>query len=147
MKFRSKKQQALYDLHGPERRQYLETFPRCAICGASSTGVHEMTNGPYRMKAFGLRAAWLATCSHCNCFVLTDKKAWPLVEQMATKFEVDPEYFDIDAINEILAPPGRVVHVVTASEILEVLRKRRFKQKTLEFKRKKRCSILQDLYS
>lgn len=124
MRFQGKDQAAAYRLHGPERRDFLEKFWTCAVCGScAGVDVHEMTPGKNRMRAFGVRAAWLPACAVCNCDRLTDKTEWPLARQLALKILVDPAYFNLTEIRRILAPDGTPIDklpiVVTGAEILE----------------------------
>jgi hypothetical protein len=138
----SPKQAKAYREHGPARDGFLADMEyRCVVCGKAghpdvvyqdgpfAVHVHEMTPGPNRMKAFGRREAWLPACNVCNGDALTDRKLWPLAEQLVLKIECDPEWFSIEVINEILAPPGRLVHVVTAEEVLARIVERRKRER------------------
>lgn len=124
MKRRSSKNQALYNKYGPARNDFLLISWRCAVCGVTSSAaplsVHEICNGPNRMRAFVRRESWLATCWDCNSNILTDKLVWPIARQCAIKLLVDPEYFSLDVINEILAPEGHKnpPQVVSAADVL-----------------------------
>lgn len=129
MKPRSKKQAHLYGSHGPERNLFLHEFDhQCAICGARGVGlvhVHEIIGGPSRMRAFVERAAWLPACNVCNCDRLTDRIEWPIAKQLAIKLELDPEWFDLDKICELIAVKGHPnpPRAVTAADVLDELRK------------------------
>jgi hypothetical protein len=132
----SPKQRKLYDEHMPARRAFLNEFAyRCAICGACgdpegisshAVHVHEIVNGPNRMRAFGRREAWLPACNLCNGGVLTDKSIWPYAAQLMVKLELDPEWFSLKVINELFAPkdhpnpPQRI----TADDVLACIVKR-----------------------
>ena len=104
MRFQSKKQAAIYREWSPKRRLWLQAFPQCFICGYSSTEVHEIFNGPLRMKAFVVQAAWLAVCTDCNQNELTNKKAYPIERQLAYKLHHDHWSFDLAKCREIIAP-------------------------------------------
>lgn len=105
MRRQSPKTAAIYRKHGPERKAFVEKMGRCAICRSIlDLCCHEITNGPNRMRGFVERAAWLCLCAHCNCHVVTDRLQWPLEKQLALKLLVDPEYFSLCKIEEILAP-------------------------------------------
>lgn len=104
MRFQSKKQAAAYRKYRAIRGAYCEEFPQCMWCNVRGTAVHEILNGPYRMKAFGEPATWLALCSVCNCDVFTDKLAWPWERQLALKFLIDPTRMDLEKVGGILSP-------------------------------------------
>ena len=124
MRVRGKKQSAAYRQHEAERNAFLVEFGSvCAVCGAwRSTSVHEITPGRNRMRAFGVRAAWLPTCAVCNCGRLMDKIEWPLARQLALKLIVDPEYFCLLSVRKIFAPEGThelfLPVVVTEADVL-----------------------------
>lgn len=101
---------------------------RCAICGGTGNGtggvhVHEIIGGPSRMRAFVERAAWLPACNPCNGDALTDRTAWPLAKQLAIKLELDPQWFDLDAINALIAVAGHPnpPRAITADDVLREL--------------------------
>lgn len=128
MKYQGAKQAAAYKEHGPARDAFLEEFEyRCLIPGCYSgegVAVHEITNGHFRMRAFGVRAAWLPACGVCNCHRLTDKSAFPIARQLAVKLLIDPNYFLLDTIREIVRVEGRPLPVlVTEGEVLAEVRK------------------------
>lgn len=112
MKRISTERKALMKEVGPDRREFIKEFGRCqnqepwAGEHFGALTVHEMTNGPNRERALRTRAALLVLCAGCNCSDFTDKKVWPLERQLALKLVVDPEFFDLGAINELLAPKG-----------------------------------------
>ena len=105
-----------------ERNQFLTEHPHCAVCGAFGgvVSVHEMTPGKNRMRAFQRRELWLPACYVCNCNILTDREKWPLPAQLALKLALDPRYFSLDVVNEVLAPEGAKVvpEAVSASDVL-----------------------------
>lgn len=103
MRYQSKKQRDLYDSARQSRRNYLLCHPVCAVCRETwASEVHEVTNGPSRMKGFVEPAAWLSVCTRCNQDVLTDKNAWPLARQLACKMVRDPANYNLRAVCEIL---------------------------------------------
>lgn len=104
MRFQSKKQAAIYRQWSPKRRYWLQGFSHCFVCGYTSTEVHEIFNGPLRMKAFVEPAAWLAVCTDCNQNRLTDKKEFPIERQLGLKLYNDPGHFDLAKCREIIAP-------------------------------------------
>lgn len=126
MKPRSRKQAATYREYGPVRNAFLsEHNYRCSNCGRGGASVHEICNGPNRMRAFGRREAWLALCWTCNSGEFTNKQLWPYSRQLWLKLTSDPEYFNLDVINEILAPKGcdNPPQVVSAADVLEHARR------------------------
>lgn len=125
MRFQSKKQRAAYDEHREAREDFLAEYQwTCAVCNHRGVvHVHEITNGPNRMRGFGERAAWLPACNVCNCDVLTDKLREPLAKQLARKLLLDPAYFNLGKIRLIFGIEGRPVPVVvTEAEVLEAAR-------------------------
>jgi hypothetical protein len=105
MKRRSAKTAALYREWTPIRLDFLAEFNhQCCNCGGYGASVHEILNGPYRMRAFVVRATWLPLCGVCNCDIFTDKKQWPLEKQLALKSLVDPQSHDLAAVQTILLP-------------------------------------------
>lgn len=130
MRARSSKQAALYRKLYPERIEFLYEMGRCAVQGLNCDGcygvaVHEMCRGKNRMRAFGVRAAWLPACGPCNTGDLDDATAWPLAKQLALKLLIDPRYFDLTAIRQILAVDGtpieRLPVVVSEADVLAAL--------------------------
>ena len=130
MKWRGAKQSEAYRTHEAAREAFLGEMFECAIhgpeCRRWDISAHEMTPGKNRMRAFGVRAAWLPACGVCNCGVLRDNVIWPLAKQLALKLLIDPVYFDLILIRKILAPEGtpvdRLPIVVTEAEVLEYVR-------------------------
>jgi hypothetical protein len=108
MRRRSKKTRDLYAKHRAMREAFVGEMGRCAGCGRHHPGLaaHEMTPGKNRMRAFGRRECLLAACPECNCIHFPDRGEWPLARQLWRKFLTDPAHFDLDVINETLAPDG-----------------------------------------
>lgn len=105
MRRRSNKTAALYRAHDVERRQFEADFPNCMFCGRyGGVSVHEIFAGSYRLLAFKVRACWLSLCSDCNCNRATDHAEFPWERQLAIKLELDPNGFDMAAVDAVLAP-------------------------------------------
>lgn len=82
------------------RKAYREKHPYCCICGSSPTTVHEVTSGSYgRAKGVVEPAVWLPVCAFDNSETLTDHKLWPKSMQLAVKYLLFNDEFDIDKAN------------------------------------------------
>lgn len=85
----------------PFRDEYLEAHPRCAVFpGLPSRERHEITNGPNRQRALDQPAAILAVSRKGHKVVQHEH----IYRQCARKLLVNPEEFNLDVINKLLAP-------------------------------------------
>lgn len=87
----------------PGLDEYREKFPDCQIvtCRNSATQIHEITNGPSRIRGRGERAAILHVCHWCNQD-LCDKGRYPLAVQLAHKLLSDERGFNLSRVLEVL---------------------------------------------
>ncbi|MEM8494607.1 MAG: hypothetical protein AAF663_04380 [Planctomycetota bacterium] len=116
MRWQSKKRAALMRRVKAERQAFLEEARHCWVCGMNkATDTHEMACGSHRGAALDKRLAWLATCSVCNCQLLTDYSIYPLSRQLAIKLYFDREHYDLPAFNQLR---GRAPGAIAANEVL-----------------------------
>lgn len=112
----SKKRSRLQREVGPMRRDFVLNAGACWTCRkARATDCHEMASGSHRELALSERCTWLAVCTMCNCYRLTDKVEWPLVRQLAIKWINDAEYFNVEKFNLIR---GRDRLAITWTEVV-----------------------------
>lgn len=104
MRRRSKTQRKVYADYAAERLAFTAQFPTCMFCGRYGVAVHEIFAGSYRLKAYKVRACWLALCWTCNCEEATDHALWPWERQLAVKLACDPEGFNMEEVDAVLAP-------------------------------------------
>jgi len=98
------------------RREFVKAAGRCWTCQKSrATDCHEMASGTHRDAALSERCTWLAVCTMCNCYRLTDRVEWPLVRQLAIKWLNDPEHLDVERFNELR---GRAKTAITWTEVV-----------------------------
>ena len=101
---------------GPIRKQFVEEAGTCWICDdRMATDCHEMSRGCCRDGSIGERCTWLATCWECNCYLLTDYSVYPIERQLAIKWIVDREHFDLRKFNKIR---GRAPTAITMSDVI-----------------------------
>jgi hypothetical protein len=74
-----------------------------------------MASGSYRELALSQRCTWLAVCTHCNCYRLTDRSEWPLVRQLAIKWIRDKHHFYLTQFNAIR---GRAPNAIEWHEVV-----------------------------
>jgi len=114
------------------RKTLMKTVGRCEICSASRENphrnlppamsalcVHEIANGPDRMKALDKPFAVLCLCWKCNSMSVMNKKDWPQSRQLAILLKSRPNDFDLTAFNNLVNPnaPNRI----TIDEVKEHL--------------------------
>jgi hypothetical protein len=98
-----------------ERREFVEWAEVCWVCGkCRATDCHEMASGSHRGAALSQRFTWLATCTFCNCYLLTDRKLWPLARQLALKWIYDQDHFHLTDFNLLR---GRAPGAIGFSEV------------------------------
>lgn len=105
---RSKKRQQLCDEVYPAQDEFLCLFPRCAYpgCRKMANCIHECVWGSGMRKiAFADRRTWLPSCAPHNSSGrgFHDLNHCPFERQWAIKRQLDPEYFDLDRLNELLS--------------------------------------------
>lgn len=120
LRYRSTKTQAREEEAKPERRLMVhEGGNRCWICNTTPTRrkypirdlnnicVHEIANGPHRLKALDKRHSTLILCWNCNQNVVT---GWKETRQLALLMSVRPEWYDLAAHNNLVNPnaPRRI---------------------------------------
>jgi len=99
----------------PVREALVAKAGKCYICGAfpgcrngrmselNQLAVHEIANGPLRMKAIDKPFATLVVCWHCNG-ELNDKSVWPVARQLAVLQAKSPDDYDLVAFNYLANP-------------------------------------------
>jgi hypothetical protein len=119
----STKTQSLQKKWGPVRKEFLEQFPICCICGGPSQCVDEILRGKNRLRALVERACWLPACGLCNTGDLADPGYWPVERKLAVKLLVDPGWFDLNTVNRVLAPAGArdIPRAYTGDDVLDWL--------------------------
>ena len=63
------------------RREFVERFPNCWVCGVRGVQCHEICQGN-RAEAVKHPANYLAVCMGCH-EAMHDKSQWPVARQMA----------------------------------------------------------------
>lgn len=111
----SKKRARLMREVAAKRRAFREEFPECVVCGSPTTEVHEMACGSHREKALAERCTWLPTCTYCNQHKLDGYQEFPIVRQLALKWVLDRESFDLLLFNEIR---GRAPTAITMADVI-----------------------------
>ena len=118
MKRKSSKQSKLERDSANERKEFRILFPSCCICGKHDPDTHtidEIVRGGSRSKGYADRVAWLPACFACNCGPLN---SMPVVQKLAIKLCVDPEYFDLMKVNEMR---GRAPNAITLTDVATYL--------------------------
>lgn len=104
---------------GPVRNEFLLEMGACAVCRqCPAEQCHEISRGPARDASLSRRETWLGVCSTCHD-LLDDYSQYPIERQLAIKLLVDPEWFDIRAVNELR---GRAPDAITLPEVVDYLR-------------------------
>lgn len=86
----------------PQRDAFIKEFPACWVCFSQwRVWVHEFIRGGSRGVALDNRCCWFAACWECNSGCLDDASQWPVERQLAVKFLMDPDYFDLEKCCEL----------------------------------------------
>jgi len=118
----SKKTAKLLAAAKPIRKAMVAAAGQCEICGTSPQKrkypisdlnvlcVHEIANGPDRLKCIDKHYGTLVLCFHCNGNVVTNKKIWPEARQLALLQHRRPEQYNLAAYNMMVNPraPRRI---------------------------------------
>ena len=89
----------------------------CMSCGALASDVHEICRGPHRARAVTERCTWLLLCRRCHDD-MDGYAEWPIEKQLGCKLVHDPNWFDLDRVNEIR---GRAPGAITLADIVPYL--------------------------
>ena len=82
-------------LHPTTTKRSTTTFP-CSILDC-----HEMVPRSRSPRGWGIRPNYLLVCRICHDQVIP---GMPLEQQLAHKLDCDPDHYDLDAINALIAP-------------------------------------------
>lgn len=114
----------------PIREKLISKSRKCMICchspgrpwrnkprELSQLCCHEIACGRNRQKALDQPYALLVLCWYCNGYVVTDKRTWPEVRQLAALKARSPKDYDLERYNRLVNPnaPNRITPEEVAS--------------------------------
>lgn len=65
------------------RKEFVEQFRNCWVCGTWGTQCHEICQGGSRAEAIHHPENFLAVCHTCHAAIHADKEKWPVAKQIA----------------------------------------------------------------
>lgn len=128
MRSRTPKRAALDRQAADPRREARDSYGRCMICECSPENpdrelppeqsrlaIHEISCGSTRLISLDKPYCWLCLCWYCNTHVVTSKRRWPPVRQLALQKWRASVWHDLPAYVALIHP--NAPNAITAQEV------------------------------